>query len=166
MQELRDIIRRFLVQNPNQRLGALKGGSADVKMHPWFTNFDWAAFSKRQLKAPYIPQVSPVHTQNWLLLPCKAVIEQMPPRQVAYKMSLDLLATNSCKFQRDCLSSNQPGSQAGVNAFYGTAFTWNNSAIGDLSGQVTFSLHESHQEQSLRKRNSLCACLGKAGCRV
>lgn len=57
MQELRDIIRRFLVQSPNQRLGALKGGAADVKMHPWFTNFDWAGFGKRELKAPYVPQV-------------------------------------------------------------------------------------------------------------
>ena len=57
VQELRDIIRRFLVQNPNQRLGALKGGAADVKMHPWFANFDWTTFGKRQLKAPYVPQV-------------------------------------------------------------------------------------------------------------
>ena len=93
LQELRDIIRRFLVQNPNQRLGALKGGSADVKMHPWFTNFDWAAFSKRQLKAPYIPQVSPVRIQKRLLLPCEAMDEQMPPEQVAS----DLLATKCAK---------------------------------------------------------------------
>ena len=57
VQELRDIIRRFLVQNPTQRLGALKGGAADVKMHPWFTNFDWTAFSQRKLKPPYVPQV-------------------------------------------------------------------------------------------------------------
>ena len=57
MQELRDLVRRFLVLNPNQRLGALKGGAADVKMHPWFANFNWDAFSKRQLKAPYVPQV-------------------------------------------------------------------------------------------------------------
>ena len=57
MQELRDLIRRLLVLNPNQRLGALKGGAADVKMHPWFANFNWDAFSKRQLKPPYVPQV-------------------------------------------------------------------------------------------------------------
>ena len=28
-----------------------------MKMHPWFAHFDWAGFSKRQLKAPYVPQV-------------------------------------------------------------------------------------------------------------
>ncbi|EIE24738.1 putative cGMP-dependent protein kinase [Coccomyxa subellipsoidea C-169] len=54
--EVRDLIKRLLVHNPNQRMGALKAGAADVKAHPWFANFDWAAFSKRQLKAPYIPQ--------------------------------------------------------------------------------------------------------------
>ena len=58
-QEVRDLIKRLLVHNPNQRMGALKAGAADVKAHPWFANFDWAAFSKRQLKAPYIPQVIP-----------------------------------------------------------------------------------------------------------
>ena len=57
MQEVRDLIKRLLVHNPNQRLGALKAGAADVKAHPWFANFDWAAFSKRQMKAPYVPQV-------------------------------------------------------------------------------------------------------------
>lgn len=66
VQELRDIIRRFLVQNPTQRLGALKGGAADVKMHPWFTNFDWTAFGKRLMKPPYVPQVSLVHAQGGL----------------------------------------------------------------------------------------------------
>lgn len=58
MQEVRDLIKRLLVHNPNQRLGALKAGAADIKAHPWFANFDWAAFSKRQMKAPYIPQVT------------------------------------------------------------------------------------------------------------
>lgn len=56
-QELRDLMKRLLVHNPNQRLGALKAGAADVKAHPWFANFDWTSFAKCQLKAPYIPQV-------------------------------------------------------------------------------------------------------------
>ncbi|KAK9909485.1 hypothetical protein WJX75_003002 [Coccomyxa subellipsoidea] len=64
--EVRDLIKRLLVHNPNQRLGALKAGAADIKAHPWFANFDWAAFSKRQMKAPYIPQVThPEDTRNF-----------------------------------------------------------------------------------------------------
>ncbi|CAL8467781.1 g7319 [Coccomyxa elongata] len=64
--EVRDLIKRLLVHNPNQRLGALKAGAADVKAHPWFANFDWAAFSKRQMKAPYVPQVThPEDTRNF-----------------------------------------------------------------------------------------------------
>jgi len=56
-QELRDLMKRLLVHNPNQRLGALKAGAAEVKAHPWFANFDWTSFAKCQLKAPYVPQV-------------------------------------------------------------------------------------------------------------
>jgi serine/threonine protein kinase len=55
-QDIRDLIKRLLAHNPTLRLGSGKGGAADVKAHPWFTNFDWAAFAKRSLKAPYEPQ--------------------------------------------------------------------------------------------------------------
>ena len=57
VQEARDIIKRLLTHNPTQRLGSGKGGASDVKAHAWFSGFDWAAFAKRQLKAPYVPQV-------------------------------------------------------------------------------------------------------------
>ena len=56
VQDIRDLIKRLLTHNPTQRLGSGKGGAADVKAHPWFTSFDWAAFAKRHLKAPYEPQ--------------------------------------------------------------------------------------------------------------
>ena len=50
-------MRKLLVYNPARRLGALKSGAAGVKDHPWFADFDWAAFSRREMKAPYIPKV-------------------------------------------------------------------------------------------------------------
>ena len=59
VQEARDIIKRLLTHNPTQRLGSGKGGASDVKVHAWFSGFDWTAFAKRQLKAPYVPQVLP-----------------------------------------------------------------------------------------------------------
>lgn len=86
VQDLRDIIKRFLVQNPNQRLGALKGGAADVKMHPWFANFDWAGFAKRQLKAPYVPQV----------LPCSCA-QYFRVSVLRFKTITNVIATPSCR---------------------------------------------------------------------
>ena len=57
LQELQDLIRKLLVGNPARRLGVLKSGAADVRLHPWFADFDWAAFANRSLPAPYIPKV-------------------------------------------------------------------------------------------------------------
>ena len=57
LQELKDLVKRLLVHNPAHRLGALKGGAADVKAHPWFKDFDWEAFSSRGIKAPFVPKV-------------------------------------------------------------------------------------------------------------
>lgn len=75
IQDIRDLIKRLLAHNPTQRLGSGKGGAADVKAHPWFTNFDWAAFAKRQLKAPYEPQARSLNSvhgddQACMLQPC------------------------------------------------------------------------------------------------
>lgn len=57
LQELRDLLRRLLVKKPAMRLGAQKNGAADVKSHPWFEGFDWNAFQKLELSAPYVPKV-------------------------------------------------------------------------------------------------------------
>ena len=74
LQDLKDLVKRILVANPAQRLGALKGGAADVKEHQWFAGFDWAAFSKRIMPAPYLPRASSLtshmekkeHVSMWL----------------------------------------------------------------------------------------------------
>ena len=57
MQELRDLIRKLLVHNPAQRLGCAKNGASAVKEHPWFSDFDWEAFSRKTMPAPYVPKV-------------------------------------------------------------------------------------------------------------
>lgn len=36
LQELRDLIKRFLVRATSRRLGCMPGGTAEVKQHPWF----------------------------------------------------------------------------------------------------------------------------------
>ena len=50
-------MKRLLTHSPSQRLGSLKGGALDVKMHPWFKDFDWQAFENQTMPAPYIPKV-------------------------------------------------------------------------------------------------------------
>lgn len=37
----KDVVRRFLSVNAVHRLGSLKGGVKDVKLHPWFKSTDW-----------------------------------------------------------------------------------------------------------------------------
>ncbi|KAK9817313.1 hypothetical protein WJX72_012521 [[Myrmecia] bisecta] len=65
--DLRDLVRKLLVLNPTQRLGAMKGGAADVKAHPWFAGFDWKAFEAKKMPAPYVPKVSnPEDTRNFM----------------------------------------------------------------------------------------------------
>ena len=57
LQELRDLIKRFLVRATSRRIGCMAGGVAEVKQHPWFKGFDWDALAQRKLKAPYVPKV-------------------------------------------------------------------------------------------------------------
>ena len=93
MQDLQDLVRRILVLQPSQRLGASRNGAADVKQHPWFKGFDWAAFSARQLPAPYMPQVrwllhalpTLAFCSAWTLLPITtaAVIQVKKPEDVS-----------------------------------------------------------------------------------
>lgn len=57
LQELRDLLKRLLMHNPSQRLGALKGGADDVKNHPWFVGFDWEAFTSKRMSPVHVPKV-------------------------------------------------------------------------------------------------------------
>lgn len=57
VQELVDLIGKLLVFNPSRRLGTLSTGAAGIKAHPWFANFDWELFAKREMPAPYVPEV-------------------------------------------------------------------------------------------------------------
>lgn len=45
------------------------GSLDEIKKHPWFKTFDWAAFEKRTMKAPYVPSVSsPEDTKHFTSL--------------------------------------------------------------------------------------------------
>jgi len=56
-----DLIKRLLRSKPTKRLGVIKGGTDNIKKHPWFlqtTDFDWIAFQNFQMEAPYKPSIT------------------------------------------------------------------------------------------------------------
>lgn len=55
------------MHNPAQRLGCAKNGASAVKEHPWFSDFDWDAFSRKAMPAPYVPKVR--LASSWCLEP-------------------------------------------------------------------------------------------------
>lgn len=58
--DCRDLIKRLLTKNPARRLGNLKGGAQDVKEHPWFKGLDWVKLARKEIPAPYVPQIGGV----------------------------------------------------------------------------------------------------------
>jgi len=53
----KDFIDRLLCVDPSRRLGCLKGGSTDVRKHPWFQGLTWKTLEDKQLPAPYVPKI-------------------------------------------------------------------------------------------------------------
>ena len=56
--DARDIISRFCTADLSARLGNLKGGSQDVKDHPFFSEIDWQELYDQTKDGPIIPQLS------------------------------------------------------------------------------------------------------------
>jgi len=50
-------IKGMLEKCPNSRLPMKAGGIGNVKRHPWYSNFDWDAFTRQTMIAPYVPNV-------------------------------------------------------------------------------------------------------------
>ncbi|KZV68745.1 kinase-like protein [Peniophora sp. CONT] len=54
----RDIVLRFLEQDPSKRFGNLHNGAGDVFGHVWFREVDWARLKAREITAPFVPKVA------------------------------------------------------------------------------------------------------------
>lgn len=52
-----ELIKRLLSREVQTRLGNLKNGTDDIKAAKWFEDFDFEALSRRELKAPWIPNI-------------------------------------------------------------------------------------------------------------
>lgn len=61
-----DLIKGFLEKRPTERLGCLAGGYRDVKNHPFFLEVNFNKLAKKQIKAPWIPQIDdPLDISNF-----------------------------------------------------------------------------------------------------
>jgi len=62
----KDFIDRLLCVDPTHRLGCLKGGSADVRRHPWFQGISFNKLEDKAIPAPYVPKIkSPTDDSNF-----------------------------------------------------------------------------------------------------
>ena len=55
--EARDLIEKFLVINPTERLGYGPNGTDDIKNHPFFNGVDWDLAIQKKYKPPFIPKL-------------------------------------------------------------------------------------------------------------
>lgn len=54
----RSLLEGLLVRIPDQRLGGGPSDSQQIKSHPFFSEMDWDALDRREIKPPFNPQVS------------------------------------------------------------------------------------------------------------
>ncbi|KAI9301771.1 camp-dependent protein kinase 1 [Cunninghamella echinulata] len=53
----KDLLKRLLTADLSKRFGNLKGGSEDIKRHPWFDGVDFNRLLARQIRPPYVPTI-------------------------------------------------------------------------------------------------------------
>jgi len=55
--DAKDFIKGLCATEPEQRIAMRKGSANNVKKHPFYKGFDWDAFEKGVMRAPYVPKV-------------------------------------------------------------------------------------------------------------
>lgn len=53
--EVKDLVSKLLIKDPDARLGCAKIGNKDVIRHPWFSDVDLARARDKLVTAPFIP---------------------------------------------------------------------------------------------------------------
>jgi serine/threonine protein kinase len=78
--EATDIVSQLLIKDPAQRLGSLARGVEGIIEHPWFHDLDVDALRKRQLPAPWVPDLEDPFDvsffDDWSKLPDKTSLPQ------------------------------------------------------------------------------------------
>ncbi|XP_070584121.1 ribosomal protein S6 kinase beta-2 isoform X2 [Erythrolamprus reginae] len=55
--DARDLLRKFLKRNPNQRIGGGPGDAGDVQKHPFFRHINWDDLLARRVDPPFRPSL-------------------------------------------------------------------------------------------------------------
>ncbi|MXQ90560.1 hypothetical protein E5288_WYG016110 [Bos mutus] len=55
--DARDLVKKFLKRNPNQRIGGGPGDAADVQRHPFFRHVNWDDLLVRRVDPPFRPSL-------------------------------------------------------------------------------------------------------------
>lgn len=53
----RDLLEGLFQKNPLYRLGNGPHGPMEIMNHPWFESVDWDALLRKEVKAPFVPQI-------------------------------------------------------------------------------------------------------------
>lgn len=53
----KDILTKFLIRDPKQRLGSGERDALEVKEHPFFRDIDWDGLYQGKITAPWTPAV-------------------------------------------------------------------------------------------------------------
>ncbi len=53
--ELKDLLSKLFVKNPDKRLGGGPRGAEDIKEHPWFNMVNWQLLLEKRYQPPFVP---------------------------------------------------------------------------------------------------------------
>ena len=55
-----DLLHKFFVKDPEQRLGSGEHGLNDIKSHPFLSAIDWDSLLEKKIKPPFIPKLKSI----------------------------------------------------------------------------------------------------------
>lgn len=53
-----DLVKRFLHADLSERYGNMNHGAHDIFNHPWFAEVVWDTLYRKEIPAPFIPQIN------------------------------------------------------------------------------------------------------------
>jgi len=81
----KSLVTKLLNVNPSRRLGNLRGGSQDIKSHPFFQDFDWQTHSAQTMPPPYLPDLTDAEDRRYVKCDDEKTMRKIWMMEVKYK---------------------------------------------------------------------------------